>query len=235
MSFKYYYALKLSMGLLSISHTIFSNYYIQNILSYLISPCVRCKRQVEKIKYDYDDQKISVNQVYFKYSSPLRKKTKSNQLIYGVNANNIKNTWKIYEQEFKIRPKIGDMIEVHYNVPFERLKPYKHFSQTPYIISYIYPCTIQFPPYKLSSIRHHENFSKNKNGVLFASCGEQDHTDKVIKLAGPMGNFYKDLPSRYGVCITRDILVDNNNKEQLIITNNHGDEFKFDGCSIITC
>ena len=41
--------------------------------------------------------------------------------------------------------------------------------------------------------------SNYKNGVLFASCNDIDFTDDAIKLAGPMGNFYCDLPLNFGI------------------------------------
>jgi len=239
-----YYAFKLSGGLLSLIYNV--NYYIpiSSLISLLLTPLTKCKRQINRVKYNLNDHEITISNVYFRKFSPLRKhkhehknehKHEHKQLIYGVNERNIKNAWKTYDQEFKDKPKIGDIIEVHYTVPYERKTPQYHLTHTPYVVSYIYPSNIHFPPYDLRTLRWHDREDTYKNGILFASCGDEDLTDEVTKLAGPRGNFYSDLPSRYGIRVTRNLLVNDNVKDQLVITDNDAEEYKFNAKSIIKC
>jgi len=235
MSFEYY-AFKLSGGLLSLIYNV--DYYIpiSSLISLLLTPLTKCKRQINRVKYNFNDHKITISNVYFRQFSPLRKhKREHKQLIYGVNETNVKNAWKTYDQEFKDKPKIGDIIEVHYTVPYERKNPQYHLTHTPYVVSYVYPSNIQFPPYDLGTLRWYDREETYKNGILFASCGDDDVTDEATKLAGPLGNFYSDLPSRYGIRVTRNLLVDDNVKDQLVITDNDAEEYKFDANNIIKC
>jgi hypothetical protein len=228
-----YYLFKISGNFIKLFYNI--DYYIpvSTVLYFIVNQISKCKRK----KYlsilcnpdnpDNLDNNIYVNQVYFRNLSPLRKETSKKQLISGINKTNIKNTWKIYKQEFKETPKIGDFIEVNYTVPYEKLNPQYHVKHISYIVTYIYPCNIQFPPYSIKELRLYDRNLNYKNGVLFAYCKDEDFTEKAIKLSGPIGNFYSDLPTRFGIRVTRQILIDNNkNKEELVITDNNGDETK---------
>ena len=205
--------------------TLFYNIPFKNIINFIKPICCR------KI-YDQPND-ILIKKVYFRNISPLRKENQNKQLITGINKNNIRDTWNI------CNPKIGDFIEVHYNVPFENLQT---IIYKPYIISYVYPCNIHFPPYSIEELRFYyeksnykNGMSKNDvcNGVLFASCGEEYFTDEAIKLSGPFGNFYSDLPMRFGIRITRKILIIDKIKEDLIITDNNGNEIKVTDNNII--
>ena len=224
-----YYAFKISGGLFKIIYNL--NYYTHftSILTYFVSPIIHFNKTYHRISHIQDNHKITTTLIYFRNLSPLRKETHYKKLIYCVNENNIKNTWKIYKQQTKHKPKIGDIIEVHYTVPYEKLSPQ-------YIVSYVYPSNIKFPPYDLETLRTYNNTNNYKNGVLFANYKNQDMTEETIKLAGPLGNFYSDLPSRYGIKITRNLLIDDNSedsKEDLIITNNDGEDFKFSTNNIL--
>ena len=230
-----YYAFKISGGLLKILYNI--NYYtnISGILSFIATPLIKCKKKVYNIEMEIiDNHNININHVYFINKSPLRKEITKKQIIFGTNTNNVYNSWKTYFQEFNDKPKIGDIIEIHYTVPYKKINPKPHFTHTPYIVSYVYPSNIHFPPYNLESIRKYNSENKSMGqGVLFASCGEKDLTEEAIKLSGPLGNFYSDLPSRYGIRITRNLLVPDDNKEELIITDNNAEEHKFESNCII--
>jgi hypothetical protein len=232
MSFQYY-SLRISGGLLKLMYNF--NYYTNftSILTFFVSPIINLKNTYLTIR---DNHKITTTVVYFRNLSPLRKETHSKKLIYGVNEHNIKNAWKIYEQETKHKPKIGDIIEVHYTVPYEKLNSEYHITHMSYIVSYIYSSNIIFPPYDLKTLRSYHNTSRYKNGVLFASYKDKDISEETIKLAGPLGNFYSDLPSRYGIRITRNLLIDDNTEdsiEDLIITNNDGEDFRFNSNNIL--
>lgn len=230
-----YYAFKLSGNLLSLVYNV--DYYIpiSSLFRLLLLPISSCKRRSRRIKYNLDDHRITISNIYYRYFSPLRKNKPKHerQLIYGVNELNIQNAWKTYEQEFKEKPKIGDVIEVHYTVPYERKTPHYHQTHTPYIATYVYPCNITFPPYDLETLRGHDREKGYKNGILFASCGDNDLTEKAIQLAGPMGNFYSDLPSRYGIQVPRSMLTEDNNDEELVITDNNAEEYIFKSNSIL--
>lgn len=238
-----YYLFKISGKLMKLFYNV--DYYIpiSTVIHFIINPITTCKKQKRSylsILYNFNNSEksensnISVNQVYFRNLSPLRKETSKKQLIFGINTKNIQNTWKIYKQEFKENPKIGDFIEVHYTIPYEKSNPQYHITHTPYIVTYVYPCNIQFPPYSVKELRLYDKNSNYKNGVLFASCNDEDFTDEAIKVAGPMGNFYSDLPTRFGIRVTRQILItDNQNKEELVITDNNGDEIKVINNNII--
>jgi hypothetical protein len=217
------------------------NYYtnFSSILTYIVSPVINLKKNYLRIKcipYIQDNHKITTTLVYFRNLSPLRKEIHSKKLIYGINENNIKNTWKIYEQETKHKPKIGDIIEVNYIVPYEKLNPQYHFTHTPYTVTYVYPSNIKFPPYDLETLRSYHTSNCYKNGVLFANYKDKDVTEETIKLAGPLGNFYSDLPTRYGIRITRNLLIDDSSedsKADLIITNNDGEDYRFTANNIL--
>ena len=226
---------KIYKGLFKIIHNL--NYYTQftSILTYFISIFMNFKYPNKLHNLFIQNNKITISLVYFRNLSPLRKETNSKQIIYDISENNIKNTWKIYES-LNHKPKIGDMIEVHYSVPYENLKSQTNikFNHKPYIVTYVYPSNIKFPPYDLESLRAYNNTNNYKNGVLFATYKNKDITEEAIKLAGPLGNFYSDLPSRYGIKITNNVLIDNLiDNENIIITNNNGDDFKFGPDSIL--
>ena len=233
MSLEYYF-FKLSGGLLSLLYNVDSYLSISTLLGYLMIPFSKCKKKVIQFRYNLNDHDMTISTVYFRFSSPLRKnKNEHKQLVYGVNERNIQDVWNIYEQKFKEKPKVGDSIEVHYTVPYERKNPHYHLTHTPYIVSYVYPSNVHFPPYDLESLRTYDTKQQYKNGILFAKCNDTDVTDNVIRLAGPFGNFYSDLPSRYGVQIPRNLIVGDDEKEDLVITDNNADEFRFESNSLI--
>jgi hypothetical protein len=231
-SFEYYF-FKFSGKLMKLFYTIDSYIQIRNVINFIINPISLCKKQKDfSILYNSEKSNIYINKVYFRNISPLRKEISKKQLIFGINNKNIQNIWKIYKKEFKEKPKIGDFIEVHYNVPCEKIN--KNITYTSYIVTYVYPCNIQFPPYSVEELIFYDKNSNYKNGVLFAYCNDEDFTNKAIKLAGPMGNFYSDLPLKYGIRVTRKILItDDKNKEELVITDNNGDEIKVINNNII--
>ena len=202
-----------------------------------IYPIINFKRINKYILHNNDNNKIKTTFIYFRNLSPLRKETQSKQQIYNINENNINNSWEIYEKETKNKPKIGDFIEVHYSVPYEKLNKSndKHIIHKEYTISYIYPSNIQFPPYDLKFLRDYYNLNNYKNGVLCATYNDKDVTTIITKLAGPLGNFYSDLPPIYGIKITRDIFDDtfHNDTTDLLITDNNGYTFNFKPNSII--
>ena len=209
---------------------------LQNILNNVTYPLVdRCK----KIKdTPVNNHHIPVTQVYFKNTSSLRKTSMaSTQLIFGIGEHNVENSWKMYEQEFKEKPKVGDIIEVHYTVPYEKENPHTkttHFTHTPFVVSYIYPSNIHFPPYNIEELREADSKKGYKNGVLYAGCNGKDLTEETMRLSGPLGNFYSDVPTRYGIRVLRNTIVDKNVKDELVITDNNGDEFTFKPDSMIT-
>ena len=95
---------------------------LQNVAQAVTQPLAgKCKKKSNHSPID--NHTISITQVYFKNISPLRKKPESKQLIFGTDEQNVENSWKIYKQEFKETPKIGDIIEVHYTVPYEKDNP----------------------------------------------------------------------------------------------------------------
>lgn len=230
-----HYAFKLSGGLLSLIYNL--DYYIpiRTFVKILFLPISSCKKKVKQIKYNLDDNKITISNVYYRYFSPLRKKKPKHdkQTIYGTDERNIRNAWKIYEQKFKEKPKIGDIIEVHYNVPYEGKNPHDHKIHKPYVVTYVYPCNITFPPYDLHSLRSYDKSEEYKNGILFVDSCDKDVTEDAIQLSGPLGNFYSDLPIRYGIRVPRKMLVEDDNNEKLVITDNYGDEYKFKSKSIL--
>ena len=201
------------------------NYYIPintlfdyNAITYSVKRCKKLKGLPDH------DSKIMINQVYFRTLSPLRNKTEKH-LVYGV-VNDLKNIWKEIEEQHE-KPKVGDMIEVHYSVPIELLTPVKHITHITYYTSYMYPCNPVFPPYNLDEIKKQQEDKGFKNEILFAECGLENITDDCIKYAGPLHNFYSDLPPRYGIKITRTLLVPDNNTETLIITTMDGEETEY--------
>jgi len=233
MSHEYYFC-KLSCGLLSLLYNVEYYLSISKLLGYLLTPVSKCKKKVIQIKYNLNDHNITISNVYFRFSSPLRKnKNVNKKLLYWVNERNIKDIWKMYEQEFQEKPKVGDSIEVHYNVPYERKNPHYNIKHIPYIVSYVYPSNFIFPPYELESIRTYNTKQQYKNGILFATCNDTNVTDNVIQIAGPFGNFYSDLPSRYGIQIPRNLIVKDDEKEDLIITDNNANDFRFERNSLI--
>lgn len=229
-----FYAFKLSGNLLSAIHSI--NYYIpiSKIFNTLFIPVTNCKKKIREIKYNLNDNKITTNEIYYRYFSPLRKNKLKHekQILNNINEENICNTWDIYEKEFNEKPKIGDVLEIHYSVPYDtKINSNKEYKS--YIVTYTYPCNIIFPPYDLNLLKSY-NLSKNyKNGILFANYDDNDITEKAIQLAGPMGNFYSDIPKRYGIQIPRQMLIDDDIKEKLIITDNNADEYEFESKSIL--
>jgi hypothetical protein len=216
------------------------------ILYYLASPFIKCNKYLKNI----NDSKITITSVFFINQSPLRKETIFKQ---AVNIKHINHSWK------ELKPKIGDFLEVHYSVPYKKLDQVFHKS---FIVSYIYPSNIHFPPYDLKYIQNYEKNSCYKEGVLIAYYKNQDITANIIPYSGPFGNFYSDLPPRYGIKITGNTLLhslgmleniddtddtddtedtedtddtedteDTDDTEdsifELVITNNNGQDFKF--------
>jgi hypothetical protein len=104
----------------------------------------------------------------------------------------------------KVNPNIGDFIEVEYT-----------FENKDYKVAYVYPSNIHFPPY--------EKGEETTNGVLFADAGDMDVSQECMQYAGPLGNFYSDLPSRYGIRIIGGLI----SNEDIKITTNFGEEHTF--------
>ena len=149
---------------------------------------------------------IKISDIYFMNYSERK------QLYYK--EHNIKNIWKLYENDY-FKPNIGDMIEVNYSVPYIKLN-----KSVPYKVIYTYPNDITFPPYSLEKINNYENQNTYKNGILFALSGQKDITKEIVKLAGPLCNFYSDLSF---IKIPKKIVSDSD----IIITTNNGDDITF--------
>lgn len=223
-----YVAFKVSGKCLSLFYTVNDYIPITSFFTFITSPIENCKKsRVNKEKHD----NIHITNVLYNHLSPLKKDKKDNVTMKNINTLNIKHSWKIYEQEHNEKPKIGDILEVHYTVPYQE-KNTDTYNHKSFVVPYVYPSNIVFPPYTLKNIKDIEETNKYKNGILDATYGDNDITEEITKLAGPMGNFYSDLPCRYGIQIPRTILL-SNDKKDLIVTDNNAEEYVFKSNSIL--
>ena len=209
-----YYLYQLSKNILYYYHNI-NEYIPSNLYYYVYKPIEDCKKKI----YNLDDNKITISDVYYHYTSPSRKEKKYKQKIHTYNLDTIKNVWKDLKET-----KIGDSIEVVYNVPYEvdGSVIHKQFS-----VPYIYPSNIQFPPYSLESIHKYEKETILKKTVLYAENNINEITDEVCKYAGPLNNFYNDLPSRYGIKLPVEMIIYNDEEYPLTITDNDAEDYVF--------
>ena len=83
----------------------------------------------------------------------------------------------------------------------------------------------------MDEIKENQKSNSYKTGILFAESNNEDVTNECVKLAGPLGNFYQDLPPRYGICITRDLIVPRT--EKFVITTNDAEEIEFKAGDIL--
>jgi len=173
------------------------------------------QKKKEKVDEENSNNNIEIKNIYYIYESNYKNKN----LIMGLN-DNINLFWDTYEKEFKHKPNKNDAIEVHYTIP-HKVNDNKYIHK-PFIISYSYPSVINFPPYTEEEIKN-----KEKKEILFASLGNDDVTDQVNELAGPLGNFYTDLPKEQNIYMIKNLLEHKNLSDKLIITDVMGDEYNF--------
>lgn len=183
-------------------------------LQYIAKPFVYCKKKVQKKKIISVHEDIVITKVYI-----VKNITKKGKL--KIQRNEIQN----FDIQKKNIPKlqVGDIIEIHYTVYYIENDI---IVSKEYIAPYMHPSNIQFPPYTLEEIKQYKDGKTYKNGILDASCNKDDITEYITKLAGPKNNFYKDIPSRYGIRILLS-LVQKKPTDTIEITDNFAKDYIF--------
>jgi|SaaInlStandDraft_1057018.scaffolds.fasta_scaffold05078_4 hypothetical protein len=194
-------------------------YFIDSYIPFIniLKKIYRYFKNKDELKKNYCN-KIQITDIYYIKNNDYSNK----KLIVGLN-HNINNFWEKYQEEFKDKPNINDIIQVNYTVPFKDSN--NLYTHKPFIITYAYPSKIVFPPYTLEEIKN-----RDKKEILFASSGDDDVTEDVVKISGPLGNFYLDLQEGQNIKITKNILDLPGN---LLITDEMGVEYDFKNDEII--
>jgi hypothetical protein len=162
---------------------------------------------------------IELSHVYFRPTSEKRKDKNMNEKILISVSHNQSFDWEsLLSNTEQKGPFLGDTLEVHYTVPYE-----KKFRKS-YIIAYKYPAKIEFPPYSLKQIHDYHHSEKYKPAILHAEINSNDITNEVEKWVGPLDNFYSDIPFRKGVYFTKELVV-GSNSNPLHIINSKGEEY----------
>lgn len=195
-------------------------YYIDSYIPFIgiLKKIYKYFKNEKEIKKS-SNNKINITEIYYIKNNKYFTK----ELVMGLN-NNINNFWVKYDEEFKNKPTNNDIIQVNYTVPYKDTN--NLYIHKPFTITYSYPSKINFPPYNLDKIKN-----SDKKEILFASFKDNDVTEDVVKLSGPLGNFYVDLQEEQNIKITKDIL---NTEDVLVITDNMGEEYEFKSNELIT-
>lgn len=170
--------------------------------------------------------KYKITKIVFKPISPLRNEEKNYKdeiIIDFLDIVDIQNAWDKIKTN-GITLKVGDTLCFHYKVPFVKND---NIEYEEYITPYVYPGNIVFPPYDLNYLQKNNDISPFRQGVLNAICNNKDYTNELIQYSGPLGNFYSDLPSRYGIKVSRNCIISDNDNSDLVITDNNGTDHTF--------
>lgn len=207
-----YYLFKLSSMFLTLYFICKESCKKSKFLYYISKPFIFCKKKISKKKVKSIENTIIIDNVYIvKNLQKNKKKYKKEIKDFSITKKNI--------------PKIevGDIIEIHYTIYY--IENNRLISKK-YIVPYMHPSNIQFPPYNIEEIKEYNTSQNYKNGILDASCNNKDITDYITQLAGPKGNFYKDIPSRYGIRVPVS-LVQNTLDDTIEITDNCAKDYIF--------
>ena len=183
-------------------------------LQYIAKPFIYCKKKIRKSKVISNHEDIVINKVY---------------IVRNVTKKGKRKIKKEEIEDFDIQKKnipklhVGDIIEIHYTIYY--VENNKILSEE-YITPYMHPSNIHFPPYTIEEIKEYKEKKTYRNGILDASCNKDDITEYITKLSGPKGNFYKDIPSRYGIRILLSLIQKNSN-DVVEITDNCAKDYVF--------
>jgi len=107
-----------------------------------------------------------------------------------IKNEDVYNDWMMYNVNKT------SILKVYYIVTLDN-------KQFRYVVFYKYPEKIYFPPYSLDEIKYSQH-----NKILFAETDDKDITGLCKVYAGPLENFYRDLPYTYIqknlICETED-------------------------------
>lgn len=126
----------------------------------------------------------------------------TNGVYRRINNYNIHNDWMMNDVNET------SILKIYYIVTIDN-------KQSRYVVCYKYPDNIVFPPYTIEEIR--DGPSKR---ILFGEVDDNDITDLCRIYAGPLQNFYKDIPCAY---INKNLIYESNDK--ITVTYNDFSEY----------
>ena len=207
-----YYLFKISGMFLTLYFACKESCKKSKFLYYISKPFTFCKKKISKKKVTNEENTITIDNVY------IIKNLQKNKKKYRKEIKDFSLTKKNNPEL-----EVGDIIEIHYTIYY--IENNRLISEK-YITPYMHPSNIHFPPYNIEEIKEFNTLHNYKNGILDASCNNKDITDYITQLAGPKKNFYKDIPSRYGIRVPVS-LIQNTLCDTIEITDNCAKDYVF--------